>query len=114
MYLKLKDKIIPVHELTKFWERFKGLKFVFQKIDYGVKFPKRHGFTTNFLCQPVDIILTDKKEKIIKLYSNFKTEKYIIPRLKVYNVYLFPLGTAKNFKIGDHLSIQKEKEPNSK
>ena len=51
MYLQVKRKKIKLIELTKFWDRFKGLKFVFEPLNYAIRFPKKKFVTTNFLCQ---------------------------------------------------------------
>jgi len=108
MYLKIKNKKLEIVELTKFWERFKGLKFNLKKLDYVVKFPHKKFVSTDFICQNLDIVLTDKNEKIIKIYIDFPTEKYIFPKRKVYNVYFLPLGTAKDLNIGENLNIIKK------
>lgn len=109
MYLQVKRKKIKLIELTKFWDRFKGLKFVLKPIDYGIKFPKKKFVTTNFLCQKIDIVLTDKEDNILYMYENMKTEKYIFPKRKVYNVYFLPLNTVKNLEINSKLKIVKPK-----
>lgn len=108
MYLKVKKKKIEIKELTRFWDRFKGLKFVLAPIDYGVKFPKKRFVSTDFLCQKIDIILTDKENIILYMYENFKSEKHIFPKRKVYNVYFLPLNTAKFLKIGEKLNIKEK------
>lgn len=114
MYLKVKNKKIKIKELTTFWERFKGLKFILEPIDYGIKFPHKKFSTTNFLCQKIDVILTDKEEKILYIYEKLRTEQYIFPMRKVYNTYFLPLGTAANFKIGDKLPIVDSNKDNGK
>ena len=116
MYLQVKRKKIKLIELTGFWNRFKGLKFVLEPIDYGIKFPKKKFVTTNFLCQKIDIVLTDKEDNILYMYKNMKTEKYIFPKKKVYNVYFLPLNTVKNLEPNTKLKIlqtQNEKEDNT-
>ena len=113
MYLQVKRKKIKLIELTKFWDRFKGLKFILEPINYGLRFPKKRFVTTNFLCQRIDIVLTDKEDNILYIYENMKTEKYIFPKRKVYNVYFLPLNTVKDLKPNTKLKIietQKEKE----
>lgn len=105
MYLQIKRKKIKIIELTKFWDRFKGLKFVLEPITYGIKFPKKKFVTTNFLCQKIDIVLTDKNDNILYMYNNMNTEKYIFPKRKVYNVYFLPLNTAKDLQINTKLNI---------
>ena len=47
------------------------------------------------------------------MYENMKTEKYIFPKKKVYNVYFLPLNTVKDLEPNTKLKIvqtQKEKE----
>lgn len=110
MYLKIKKKKIQITELNSFWERFKGLKFVLEPLDYGLCFPNKKFVTTNFLCQRIDIILTDKENRILYIYENFKSEKYIFPKRKVYYVYFLPLNTARHFSIGEKLPIRKKEK----
>lgn len=110
MYLQIKRRKIKVIELTKFWERFKGLKFVFEPLDYAIKFPKKKFVTTNFLCQKIDIVLTDKEDNILFVFENMKTEKYIFPKRKVYNTYFLPLNTAKDLTLNTKLKIIKTKK----
>ena len=110
MYIRVKNKKIEIVEKNSFWDRFKGLKFVLEPIDYVVKFPRKNWFNSNFLCQMVDVVFTDKDEKIVYIKENFRTEKTILPKHNASNVYLFPLGTSKNFKIGQQIKIyNKEK-----
>lgn len=117
MYLQVKRKKIKLIELTKFWDRFKGLKFVFEPLNYAIRFPKKKFVTTNFLCQKIDIVLTDKEDNILYMYENMKTEKYIFPKQKVYNVYFLPLNTVKNLTKNTKLKIvltKKEEQENNK
>ena len=106
MYLKLNNKKIEVYELTTFWERFKGLKFNLQKLDYILKYPNKFGFSTIFICQNIDIIETDKNDKVLYIHKNIKPEKYIFPKLKVKNIYLFPKDYSDYIKINDILKIK--------
>lgn len=108
MYLKIKNKKYKIIELTKFWERFKGLKFQLNEIDYIVKFPHKRFVSTDFICQKIDIILTDKEEKILHIYKDYPSEKYILPKKKVYNVYFLPVGLSDNFEVNDTLKIIKK------
>ena len=112
MYLKIKKKKIKIVEPKGFWERFKGLKFVLEPLDYGMKFSKKRFVTTNFLCQKIDIVLTDKDDNILYMYENMKTEKYIFPKRKVYNVYFLPIGTVKDLKLNTKLQIVLDKTKN--
>ena len=110
MYLKLHGKKINILKLTKFKDKFKGLKFVLEPIDYGICFPNKKFITTNFLCQRVDIIITDKDDIVIDMIENVKSEKYFI-RIKAKYTYFLPLGSCKYLDVGDKLNLrEKEKE----
>lgn len=114
MYIKIKNKKIKLQEANTFWERFKGLKFILEPIDYGIRFPHKKFSTTNFLCQRIDIVLTDKEDKILYLFNDVGTEKYIFPRFKVYYTYFLPLGVASKLKVGDKLNVILEKDDEKK
>ena len=70
---------------------------------------RRKGLTTYWFCQNVDIIETDKDNKIIYIYKKFKADKILLPRRKVLYIYLTPVGVSDSFKVGDEF-IVKEKE----
>ena len=51
------------------------------------------------------------------MYENMKTEKYIFPKRKVYNVYFLPLNTVKNLTKNTKLKVvltKKDKPENNK
>ena len=98
MYISLNNKKIKVEEYHKFIERFKSFKFYLEKIDFAIKIPRKKIINTYFFCQKVDICVTDKNNKIIKLYENFKSEKLRI-KFKAYNIYYLPLNTAKYLQL---------------
>ena len=106
MYLKIKNKKIEIIECTSRIERFKSLKFVLEKIDYGIKISNKKIVNTYFFCQRVDICITDKDNKIIALYENLKSEKLLI-KWNSYNIYYLPLNTVKYLKINDYLKEKK-------
>lgn len=109
MYLKVNSKSkYDVVELTGFWEKFRGLKFYLDRFDYVIKFKNKKFISTAFLCQKIDIIMTDKDDKVLYLYKNVKSERYFLPKLKAKDTYFLPVGTAENYKIGDKL-VFKEK-----
>ena len=107
MYLKLKNKKIKVFEYTKFKDRFKSFKFYLKEIDFGIKFPNKKVANTYLFCQRVDVCFTDIDDKILYLYSNLKSEKFII-KFKAKNVYFFPKGTNKYLNIGDKIKLTKK------
>lgn len=110
MYIKIKNKKVKLIEANTFWERVKGLKFVLGPLKYGVRFPKKKSSNTNFLFENVDVILTDKEEKILFLISNLGTERKIRRRKNVYNTYFVPVGTVNDLKLGDVLKVVVEKD----
>jgi hypothetical protein len=105
MYLKVNNKKLYIREMTKFMDRLIGLRFCFQTLDFAMKYPKKRRINTYFFFQKVDVILTDKNEKIIKLIENCPTEKKIRRKRKVYNIYFVPLGTVKELKVGEVLNF---------
>lgn len=110
MYLKIKNKKVQLVEANTFWERLKGLKFVLGPLKYGVRFPKKKSSNTNFLFENIDVILTDKEDKILFLIENLGTEKKVHKRKNVYNTYFVPVGTVNDLKVGDILKVVVEKE----
>lgn len=110
MYIKVKNRKIKLEEANTFWERLKGLKFVLGPLEYGVRFPNKKSSNTNFLFEKIDVILTDKEEKILYLIENLGTEKKIRRKKDVYNTYFVPKETVKDLKIGEVLDLVIEKE----
>ena len=110
MYIKVKNKKIKIVEANTFWERLKGLKFVLGPLEYGVRFPKKKASNTNFLFERIDVILTDKDEKILYLIENLGTEKKVHRKKDVYNTYFVPKDTVKELKVGETLKLVVEKE----
>ena len=106
MYIEKNEKKIYFQDYTKFWDRLKGLMFVLEPIQTGIRFPHCNSIHTYFMCQRIDIIMTDKDHKIIKMYPNFKSEKIILPKRKVYYTYELPLSTCQLFTIGETISIK--------
>lgn len=109
MYIKINGKQLKLEEKTTFKERFKSLKFNFNKLNHAIKFPKKKVLNTVFFVQKIDIVLTDKDEKIVYLEENVRSERYFIHKRKTYNIYLLPLGSVKHLAIGDTIKIYNKK-----
>ena len=107
MYIKVNNKKIEITELVSFWERFRSFKFVLEPINKGIKLAHKRYADTYFFCQKVDIVMTNKNGIITHLYKNVKTEKRILFRRKVYNVYYLPLNTVDHLEIGTKLKEYK-------
>lgn len=108
MYIKIKKKNYDVIYLNTFWLRLKSLKFYLEPIE-DIYMMKRKGLTTYWFCQNIDIIETDKDNKIVYIYKKFKADKILFPRKKVSYIYLTPVGVSDNFKVGDEFIVE-EKE----
>ena len=84
-----------------FIKKLKGLMFV-KDFDYILKF-KCNGIHTFFMKTNIDVILTDKENKILHIYRNLKPWKIILPKKNVVFTYEMPTGYLKNIKVGDIL-----------
>ena len=104
-YIILDKEKIEIKTLTKFKDRFKSFRFYLKDINYGLCFPKKKMLNTYFFCQHVDIIVADKENNVLAVYHDLKTEKFIRPRLKSYNIYVLKHDKAMKIKTGDKLKI---------
>lgn len=64
-------------------------------IDYGLMFDKCSSIHTFFMLQPIDVILLDKDNNIIKTYESLKPNRIILPKRKVKKVLELPINTIK-------------------
>ena len=95
---------MKIREANTFIKKLKGLMFI-KKFDYILKF-KTNGIHTFFMKTNIDVILTDKKGKILYIYKNLKPNKIILPKRKVKYTYEMPVNYIKNIKIGDYLNLK--------
>ena len=93
-----------VKEANTFYKKLKGLMFI-KNFNYILKF-KTNGIHTFFMKTNIDVILTDKKGKILYIYKNLKPNKIILPKRKVKYTYEMPVNYIKNIKIGDYLNLK--------
>lgn len=107
MKLIINNKKVKLKKVDGFYNRFKLLKFNLEKLEEGYLFSKRNFLSTYLYCQRVDVVMTDKSNKIMYLYSNLKSEKFIFFKRKVYNIYILPLNTVKYLEKGKILKIEK-------
>lgn len=106
MYLICNKEKIEIDECNTFFKRLIGFMFKLKTIKVGKRFPKCNSIHTFFMFQKIDVIMTDKDNKILKMYPNLKTERIILPKKDVYYTYELPLGTCNNYKINDILKIK--------
>ena len=106
MYLMCNKYKIKIEDCTTFQKRLIGFMFKKKKITEGKRFPKCNSIHTFFMLQKIDVIMTDKDNKIIKIYSNLKPWKIILPKKNIYYTYELPLGTCNNYKINNILKTK--------
>ena len=106
MNLSVNNKNIDIKLCNKFSERLLGLMFK-KNINYGLLFRKCNSIHTFFMRENIDIIMTDKNNKILYIYQNLKPWRIILPKKNVYNVYELPKNTIKTRQIDDiKISLQ--------
>ncbi len=88
-------KNIDIVFLKTPFERFKGLMFK-RNFDYGVKM-RCNGIHTFFMFENIDVVLTDRDDKVVMVYYDLKPNRVILPKKGVYYTYEFPSGTIKNW-----------------
>lgn len=93
-----------VKEANTFIKKLKGLMFI-KEFNYILKF-KTNGIHTFFMKTNIDVILTNKEDKILYIYRNLKPNKIILPKRKVKYTYETPVNYIKNIKIGDNLNLK--------
>lgn len=105
MYIKDKNNKIYFEDCTTFFKRLIGFMFKIKKIETGKRFPKCNSIHTFFMFQNIDVIITDKDNKIIKIYPNLRPNRIILPKKNVYYTYELPTNIITNYHIGDILKI---------
>ncbi len=104
-YIRNGKNKIKFKTVTSFKDRIKGFRFYLYPIKEGLCYPKKKMINTYFLCQKVDIVVTDKENNILAIYPSIKTECFIRPRLKAYYIYLLPEKSSKGLENYDKLII---------
>lgn len=107
MKLIVNKKKINIEKIDGFFNRFKLLKFKLEKLENGYLLTNRKWLSTYLYCQKVDVILTDKDNKILYLYPKLKSEAIIYYKRKAYNTYILPLNTVNYLEKGKILRIEK-------
>lgn len=89
-----------------FYNRLIGFMFKIKKINYGLCFPKCNSIHTFFMFQTIDIIMTNKNNKILYLFPNLKPNRIIMPKKNVYYTYELPIDSIKKLKLNDFFDIK--------
>ena len=93
---------MQIIEAKTFFQKLKGLMFQ-KEFNYILKI-KTNGIHTFFMKIPIDVILTDKNNKILYIYKNLKPNKIIMPKRKVKYTYEIPINKINKTKIGDYFN----------
>ena len=56
--------------------------------------------------EKIDVVMTDKNDKVIYIKKGLKKNRIILPKKHVYNTYEFPNNFIKNLKVDDQLKIR--------
>lgn len=107
MKLKINNNYIKVFEMDTFTKKLKGLMGKKHPIKNGYLF-KTNGIHTFFMFQKIDVVLTDKKNKIVFIKENLKPFRILLPKKNVYYTYELPIDTAKYFKLGEILTLEEK------
>ena len=103
MYIIHNDKKINVVIANTFFKRLKG--FMFKKnIDYCIYFPRCNSIHTFFMKENIDVVMTDKDNKILKIEKNVAKNKFVSCK-KASNTYEFPSNSVI-YNIGDKIKIE--------
>lgn len=92
---------MKIKTADKFFEKLKGLMFI-KNFNYILKL-KCNGIHTFFMKTNIDVILTDKNNKILYIYRNVKPNRIILPKKNVTYTYETPVGCLKNIKVNEAL-----------
>ncbi|MDD3241510.1 MAG: DUF192 domain-containing protein [Bacilli bacterium] len=108
MIVVIGNNKIEVREMKTFFQKLKGFMFHLNPIEYGIRLNRCNSIHTYFMYHRIDIIMTDKYNRIIKIYKNFPSERIILPKKDVYYVYELPVTEDINIlKEGEILQIEK-------
>lgn len=102
MKMVIDGKEIPLIDANSFKDKLLGLMFK-KNINHSLRL-KTRSIHTFFMREPIDIIMTDKDNKILFIHRNVQKNRIIIHR-NVYYTYEFPKNTIRNLKIKDYLKI---------
>lgn len=106
MKIIYKDKEIVVVKQNTFIKRFMGIMFRRKKIDYALWFDRCNSIHTFFCRQDIQVIMTDKSDKILYVNNCLGRGKIVIKK-GCYNVYEMPPDYFSNVKVNDYIEKRK-------
>ena len=86
---------------NKFKDKLIGLMFK-KNINYGLLIKNCKSIHTFFMKEPIDILLLDKNNNILKINRNVKPNKILIYKIKKRtNILELPNSSSLNYKVND-------------
>ena len=109
MNIIINNRIIKIENCNSFKKRLFGFMFIKDNLDYGLYFSNCNSIHTFFCFQNLDIIMTDKDNRILYIYKDIKPNKIIIKK-GVKNIYEFSSNYFKEINSlskNDIINIEK-------
>lgn len=106
MYIVLKSKKINIKVRKTIIGQIISFIFRIEPIKTGLCFPRCNSTHTFFMYQPIDVAMTDEKNRILYLYQGLKPWKIITPKEGVYNTYVFGFNMLNEYSINDILKVK--------
>lgn len=110
MILKINKKKIPVSLLDCFSDKIKSFRFKLDPIEEGICFYRKKNINTYLFCQKVDIIFTDRNNKILSISRNTSSEKILFGKKGTFYIYLLKENSLEDLEEGDLLKVSYTKE----
>ena len=107
-YIEKNNKKIALIEMNNFKKKLIGLMFKKDKIKKAYFFKNTNGIHTFFMKQNIDVLYLDKDYKIIKIDSNLKPNKIVLPSKNIKHTIEMPESTSTNFIVGEILTIKEK------
>ena len=103
MKIVINNQEFNVDVANSFKKRFLGLMGK-RNIKTGIFFPKTGSIHTFFMKEAIDVIMIDKKNKVIYFKKNLKKNRILIKK-KAYHTIELPSNSLNNININDKLMI---------
>ena len=97
-------KDIEIKMCTNFFNKLIGLMFK-KNFNYGLCFKHCNSIHTFFMREKIDVIMTDKNNKVLYIYNDLDKYRIILPKKGVYYTYELP-NNYNTYNIGDYLQFK--------
>ncbi len=108
MHINVNNKTIKIKECKFFFSRLIGFMFKIEPITTGLCFPRCNSLHTFFMYQNIDVVMTDKNNRILYLYQDFKPWQIIWPKKGVYYTYEFAANSMDYYGVGDIFRVKRD------